>query len=453
MYRDYSSTDEHASLWDQTERRVGNIDDTTSRSSIQRVLPLVEGCTGTIPVMVKGHLCTWGAKQVTQIRFHTSTMLSQRLCQSSFSRIAQRLPAAGLAMMLVMVHVRRQGLFVPKGQSFDKLPQAFSAACTWSPSAADECTSVLTSRVCHNQQMDRASRRRFLIMGDSTAGPDYLSKYLYNFTIQDASLSLQAAYGDHYHCETRQGSRCNNNELFDLSYPDAWVPPNYTLGEGPVALGARQAFCSDCAGCDSVFLVCSVNNNATRIERSTRQLFDAPLLYGGFFKAEFVRDVELQSPQFLTSQENIAQYIKEAYNTPDLLEDWRDRPICLLSSSHHDVLIPGMTQDMYVTNIEWYIRVMQPQCHFIIWIGANLPAGEVNGRRYPQTPERTTAWNTAARQLIENTSDLNAVFVDVLNASHFEGSLSAGDNVHMEPVWYETLATFFIGVLSTKCQP
>ena len=323
------------------------------------------------------------------------------------------------------------------------------SSCTWSPSAPEECQAALMSRLCRNQPTNRASRRRFLVMGDSTAGPDHLFKYLYNFTVQDAQAQIQAAYGNEYIAEIRRGGRCRNNELFGLDYPSDWIGPNYTLGEGPVQYGAKVAFCSDCLGCHSIFLV--VSRNASASHSSSEPSLKGPLLYGGFIKSEFARDVEIQSPQFRTTQENTAYFIQNAYNTPDLLEEWPDMPICLLSSAHHDAAIAGITQDRYLSNVEWFIKVMQPQCHFIIWLGANLPAGQVGYHKYPQTPELTTSWNRAVRQLLDSRPDLNAMFVDVLNASHHEGNLTKGNNVHMNPIWYETLADFFTHVLTTEC--
>ena len=319
-----------------------------------------------------------------------------------------------------------------------------TASCTWSPSAPEECHAALVSRLCQNEPNKKASRRRFIAMGDSTTGAMHLFKYLYDSTIRDAQAKIQAAFGNEVIVEERRGGKCRNNELFGLGYPSAWVPPNFSLGEGPIH-GDEEPFCSDCGGGESVFLI--VANNASAIS-SNRKSFDGPLLYGGFFKSEFARDVTIQSPQFGTTQENTAFFIQKAYNSPDLLEEWRNMPVCLLSAAHHDTGVPGVTKEIYLTNVEWFIQVMQPQCHFIIWLGANLPAGQEG---FPQTRELTAEWNTAVRQMLDNRPDVNAIFVDVLAASHYEGNLWPGDNLHMDQIWYETLGGFFANVLSTKC--
>jgi hypothetical protein len=174
-----------------------------------------------------------------------------------------------------------------------------------------------------------------------------------------------------------------------------------------------------------------------------------PIVYGGFIKAEFARDVEMQSAEFITSQENIAAFINTAYNSKGLVRDW-GKPVCLASTAHHDAAIPNITQEIYLTNVEWYIRVLKPHCEYIIWLGATAPADVIPGE-YPQTLNLTRDWNTGVRELLERKTDLNAVFVDIFVASQQDGAHRPDDNLHLAYAWYSAMASFFWSVMSTKC--
>ena len=112
-----------------------------------------------------------------------------------------------------------------------------------------------------------------------------------------------------------QGQRCKLNELFDLPYPEHWIPPNRTDLHGldftgPVVFGASNPFCTDCNGCDSNFLKC--NNIMTNVSMTEvgcqREKNQKELLfrYGGYIAMEFAQDTELQTAEFLTTQENVA---------------------------------------------------------------------------------------------------------------------------------------------------
>ena len=279
-------------------------------------------------------------------------------------------------------------------------------------------------------------------------GTNRLSRHLLNFTLKDTS-SMPFPY----QCENLRGDRCNDMKLLNLKYPvnKTWTPPNFTLGEGPTLFGTEQPFCVDCSGCGSNFTVCKAVNSQKSFEQqpqTTSAYHGRPIIYGGYINREFARDVELQTAQFPTSQENIAAFVKRAFNKPRMLKDLNGRPVCLISAGQHDAGVPNITTDIYVKNVEWYINIMRPQCEFIIWLGSTLPAGLAD---YPQTPELIGAWNTAARALIEARPGLNTLFVDVANASKYEGKLIKRDNIHMEDPWYKALAGTFIEALSTSC--
>ena len=336
---------------------------------------------------------------------------------------------------------------------------AFSnvSSCTWSPLDQQSCRNMIIQRLCRISSHCAnysALGRRFLVFGDSTMGPKTLFNHLYNFTHPDAS-----SFPVHYHCEHRRGKNCRNNVIMELgpSPPNrAWVAPNISLGEGPTHNGLQNHFCSDCATCNPTFMACKIirgnSSSSDMEERQTQSRFQSsrnsyPLVYGGYLRGEFARDVGIQTPWYQTTQENTALSMERIYNAPELLLDWNGRPICLISAGQHDAGIPNITLEIYLTNVEWYIQVMRPQCELIIWLGPTMPAGRYD---YPLTPALTTAWNKAVRTMIDAAPpELHTVFVDVLKASEYEGFLR--DNIHMEDSWYETLAAFFRDMISTSC--
>jgi len=44
-------------------------------------------------------------------------------------------------------------------------------------------------------------------------------------------------------------------------------------------------------------------------------------LHGGFISMEFAKDIELQTPEYLTTQENVAAYIHRFWNTIDMVKE------------------------------------------------------------------------------------------------------------------------------------
>ncbi|GKZ00277.1 hypothetical protein MPSEU_000980600 [Mayamaea pseudoterrestris] len=277
-------------------------------------------------------------------------------------------------------------------------PAPIQVSCIWSPkpNGDAECRNLLLSRICSHR--NERLGRRFLLLGDSTMGPHHLSKFLPQLQGGHHQLvnKLKTNCRNIYACELLEGDRCRSNEMFGLDYPwnDTWVFPNHEAGEGPISYGLNYSFCSDCAGCYTSIRVCSlVNESQTCLDhlnaanKTQRQKRRRPIVYGGFLKVEFARDVEMQSSAYTTTQENIAAFVNASYNSPGLVRDW-GKPICLISTAHHDAAIPNVTRGVYLSNIEWYIRILYPHCESIIWLGATAPLQTVPDL-YPQTINQT----------------------------------------------------------------
>jgi hypothetical protein len=163
---------------------------------------------------------------------------------------------------------------------------------------------------------------------------------------------------------------------------------------------------------------------------------------GGYINLEFARDVILQTQNHTTSQENIAMFMHHNYNTPTLIEAF-GKSYCFVNTGHHDAAIQGMTKEVYVENVEWYLRLLQTECHQIIWISTTSPRDNSRVQKINSTFE----WGNAVWEMLANQIDLPVAFVDVFNASV---SFPHRDNIHMASDWYSALADF-LGDLLDSC--
>jgi hypothetical protein len=163
---------------------------------------------------------------------------------------------------------------------------------------------------------------------------------------------------------------------------------------------------------------------------------------GGYINVEFARDVTLQTQYHNTTQENIAMFLHHHYNLPPLLEAF-GKPYCFVNTGHHDVLINGITKEVYVENVEWYLRLLQPECHQIIWIATTAP----KGNKATQKIKTTLEWSKAVWEMLKSQTDLPVAFLDVYHSSlNFEHA----DNIHLAGDWYKALA-YFLGDLLDSC--
>ncbi len=348
-------------------------------------------------------------------------------------------------------------------------------------------TSLVRSRqrylISQQQQQPVQQRlhRRWLYFGDSTMyrmfaflTQPFLADSVQRFT-KDRSMQQCVNYN---HCHHRAVSDHNNKSITDfqctpintglcdrmehfqlprLPTNDAWQRPNFAMGEGPLVFGLTHPYCTDCQGCESILVSCRfVHDVDTKMDRCTSTMdhnnnngnvvesYVGPS-YGGFLGIEFARDVELQTAQYNTTQENlILQYVATQWNSPIELVLEFGRPICVVTTGHHDVIVPHVTDDVFLQNVQWYLELLLTQCDYIIWISSNAPLTD----KYEQKVGRTYEWNMALLDLLHSSENelfqTNVFFLDVFNASI---AYEHEDNLHLEVSWYQKLASFFQSVM------
>jgi hypothetical protein len=156
----------------------------------------------------------------------------------------------------------------------------------------------------------------------------------------------------------------------------------------------------------------------------------------------------MQSPNFGTSQENIALlFLNSTQWNQDLILSSFGPTACIISVGFHDMTIPNITMSRFVDNVKWYLRLLHPTCGHFIWLANNAPAA-LTQHLYPQGFNRTLEWNMAVHDLLESTPDFRhkSSFVDLFNAS-ISFPRPRGDNIHMSRPWYIALGATFASLI------
>ena len=316
--------------------------------------------------------------------------------------------------------------------SFSSSPSAQQRphSCTWAPEQDDECKHALQALVCPQRQEDRIPRLFFA--GDSTMRKLVLKGRVLE-VLQEAPRQVIQESNHGFSCRHTKSERCALNEFYGLPYRTngVWLQPGEL--EGPLMHGLENPYCQDCRTCRTEMMICEPQEDSEHplplVDVSSMSPTDIQQwMYASYAGLEFTRDVEIQTDQYPTSQENIAHYLDENFNTPSILNTW-EKPTCVINSGHHDVMIKGMTQDLYVENARWYLHVMEPVCHNIVWLSTNAP----RSNDYAQKITQTLEWGHAVRDMLAADSILSdkSVYVDVYNASltyeHNDNGTSLGN--------------------------
>lgn len=298
-------------------------------------------------------------------------------------------------------------------------------SCTWAPDNSTECEKALQELLCQKGDLIESDKiPRILYLGDSVTIQLFVFGRIKNRMISPAKKQAMEKTG-RLQCILRnaKNGRCTLNDQYGLSYPPnkTWVSPvnisaQQQIPHGPVAFGLQNPFCQDCMGCSPSLLECSLRENPS-IDFDIANLTNAErmsLVYGGFIGIEFARDVEMQSDRFLTTQENVAYYLKHKFNSDGLRKYWQ-QPTCIVNTGHHDVLVPNITKESYVENVRWYLRLLAAECRSIIWIATNAPLSN----DYEQKINNTKAWGLAVKQLLQEDVLLRSrsLYLDVFEAS------------------------------------
>jgi hypothetical protein len=316
--------------------------------------------------------------------------------------------------------------------------------CEWSPNAITECEKMIYSRLwgVKNETKNPKRHARWMFWGDSTIGR------LFNGIPSGLLLrgDTVSACPSKYTCQHFYGGRCSWN-LYQEAPPNdfKWTKPDFSVrGEGPVAHGLENPFCTDCGGCNADFSVCQMTErsqeglieNRENLSQShsvdLNQMESIKMFrYGGYVPVEFARDVELQSPEFGTTQEIMVSFLRRKYNTETLLEEF-GLPICVLSTGIHDMAIPNITISKFLVNVKWYLDLLKTECSLFIWIANTAPETD----KYPQTKGDMRQWNKGVRDVLQDHFPECSVFVDVFHSSIHWPHV---DNIHMDQMWYSSL--------------
>jgi hypothetical protein len=308
-------------------------------------------------------------------------------------------------------------------------------ACVWKPHEDDACLDRLPRQITTSlRNGPPLNQRRWLFLGDSTMFQLFKVSPLLEYLVVNAPIEASCPQ---YACRTIRARQCDTNEQFQIPRPEQWVRPNHTRAEGPVYNGLEHPFCRDCNGCDSVLLACA-NRKAhlpcTQLPNASNQKGGA---YGGYIAVEFARDVEIQSHEYNTTQQNVARYLQRHWNTKEMMAEF-GRPICVVGTGVHDMTIPNVQLPVFLENIQWYVDILSSVCEHIVWLSNTCPATEA----YAQKKQYTNEWNLAVRDLLmvrDRTS-----FVDVFASSV---DYEHRDNIHMSPDWYDLLGKMFLTVV------
>ena len=388
------------------------------------------------------------------------------------------------------------GLGHEEADVYDATLIVSSSSCVWDPfSTNSSCTIFLSQHLSTSLNRSRALflsqlesyqhqrfpptiHRRWLLLGDSTVfrlflqlRPHLMMDTVKQFTeyrstqqrcLHQTVDTTTKNFRSDFHCTHIHAGRCNTMEQFHLPRLPTiqkWQLPDFAIGEGPMKFGYDHPYCTDCDGCDSHILSCTISNNDDVIDNkvmeqcqrnhnnnsdSVAASYIGPS-YGGYLSVEFARDVELQTVTYRTTQENfLSMYIANEWNKPIAIHEF-GRPICVVSTGHHDVAVPNITLHVYLQNVQWYLELLIQQCDYILWISNNCPATD----NYHQTIRGTNEWNIGVRDLLlrskANRSIRSKIFyMDIFNASQ---TWAHDDNIHMSQTWYKLLSSFLQNIM------
>ena len=98
---------------------------------------------------------------------------------------------------------------------------------------------------------------------------------------------------------------------------------------GPKAYSYNHPFNKDCGSCSSEYHkgwckeevqeILETDFIPTITDSLLCGMYDRQV-YGGYFSQDFAKDVEVQTPEFLYTQENYAAFIDRTWNTQELLQ-------------------------------------------------------------------------------------------------------------------------------------
>jgi hypothetical protein len=386
----------------------------------------------------------------------------------SFLKVLASLPFLFLASLVYFkLHGFSEAVFEKSSLRSSETSKISLPSCTWSPNqtfADSECRFVLEEAIygtadvatvvgqgannvaaTTNTKKSTEVPRRWLFFGDSTMFRLFARSSLKSYFVDQVVNKKNSCRRQ---CDSYHHGRCGLAHAFLSNLTVERRLPNFSQGEGPIKYGFNNADCHDCLGCDSTFAICHEEEETASCQMDATE--SKKHAHGGYIAVEFARDVELQTPSYATTQENLASFLQENFNSLWQLEQFGGRPICVISAGFHDIAIPNITLTIFLENVIWYLELLSPQCSKIIWLQNTSPEkhndmDNSSNFQYPQTVERIRIWNQGVYQAVSNSTRLQTRQNDLVFMDPFEASCSHphADNIHMKPGWYRELGSFF----------
>lgn len=278
--------------------------------------------------------------------------------------------------------------------------------CTWAE-VEETPTACVTALDLFLGTVPRPSRWAFF--GDSTM--------MRLFSHGRLSMGTKAQQGRRTTCRdtTVRGHNCNAlTRVLGMELSTEWVPPHAGV-EGPVSnLTNYQRGCTDMRSGGTHVVECV---NATRTTRS-------------LFPCEYARDVELQSQEYGTTQENYGAFLSR-----------RPVDVCVINNGLHDMTIPNITIAQYLSNVQWQLEALSKGCRRFIWLTMSAArAHPTLDKMYIQDNISIKRWNTLVAARVQKIPGIDVFVMDVFPRSKIEPHK---DNVHLNHGYYKKLAALF----------
>jgi hypothetical protein len=201
------------------------------------------------------------------------------------------------------------------------------------------------------------------------------------------------------------------------------MPPKKT--QGPVLHGLENPYCSDLSG---------RGNSICETKKKN---------YMEYLVVEFASDVEQQTSKTSTTQETVGSYLKRQLKHRKVS---REDNVCVVNTGTHDQRLcvnhnttSAWCDDMFLTNVETYLKILDTVCGNIIWISQASVRGDED---YPQRNDVSLRWNEGVKLLGERLfgSTNSFYYLDVWTLSEHSKHT---DNVHFQSTYYDTIGALF----------
>eukprot|EP00550_Attheya_septentrionalis_P005904 CAMPEP_0198286456 /NCGR_PEP_ID=MMETSP1449-20131203/5541_1 /TAXON_ID=420275 /ORGANISM="Attheya septentrionalis, Strain CCMP2084" /LENGTH=344 /DNA_ID=CAMNT_0043984211 /DNA_START=282 /DNA_END=1316 /DNA_ORIENTATION=- len=265
--------------------------------------------------------------------------------------------------------------------------------------------------------------------------PHLQSKPAWHF-FGDSQMGILVVLELHHPHKSKHGARgdkrCNFLNYVRLEKRSQWVPPAQlqmkgeggltTQSQGPMVNGLENPFCTDLMGFTSISFLTETKN------------------YWEYLPVEYASDVEQQTPYTNTTQETLAMFLANELVDRNLT---MKENVCIVSNGLHDQkLCANKTKeeclDMYTTNVNTYLELLEPVCGHIVWLGIT-PVQEDD--KFLQTNEVGLKWNQAIQTLLKARGGF---FVDTWNETlKFDHT----DNIHLVRDYYKSVGKLFSSLM------